>query len=61
MPEETTLQRADDDGKWHLTMPLEKGMYRYRLVVDGQWQQDPYNDWIEMNPYGEFNSVLDVQ
>ena len=61
MPEETTLQRADDNGKWHLTMPLEKGMYRYRLVVDGQWQQDPYNDWIEMNPYGEFNSVLDVQ
>jgi hypothetical protein len=25
------------------------------------WQQDPYNDWIEMNPFGEFNSVLDVK
>ena len=61
MPEKTALQRVDEAGKWHLAVPLEKGMYRYRLVVDGQWQQDPYNDWIEMNPYGEFNSVLDVQ
>ena len=61
MPEKTILERVDEAGKWHLAMPLERGVYRYRLVVDGQWQQDPYNDWIEMNPYGEFNSVLDVQ
>ncbi|MEN8127445.1 MAG: AAA family ATPase [Planctomycetota bacterium] len=60
-PEKTTLQRVDENGKWQLAVPLKKGLYRYRLVVDGQWQQDPYNDWIEMNPYGEFNSVLNVQ
>lgn len=60
-PNETSLQRINGTGKWQLVMPLNKGMYRYRLVVDGQWQQDPYNDWIEMNPYGEFNSVLNVQ
>jgi len=60
-PEDTTLDRMDENGKWQLTMPLNKGLYRYRLVVDGQWQQDPYNDWIEMNPFGEFNSVLNVE
>ena len=60
-PEQTTLKRMDENGKWQTTMPLDKGLYRYRLVVDGQWQQDPYNDWIEMNPYGEFNSVLHVE
>ena len=60
-PASTTLQRVDEKGKWQLKMPLDKGLYRYRLVVDGQWQQDPYNDWIEMNPYGEFNSVLNVE
>lgn len=60
-PEKTTLDRIDDKGRWHVAMPLEKGVYRYRLVVDGQWQQDPYNEWIEMNPFGEFNSVLSVE
>ena len=60
-PASTTLQRVDEKGKWQLKMPLDKGLYRYRLVVDGQWQQDPYNDWIEMNPYGEFNSVLNIK
>ncbi|MCD6175233.1 MAG: AAA family ATPase [Planctomycetes bacterium] len=61
MPEKTVFERIDGTGKWHLKMPLEQGLYRYRLVVDGQWQQDPYNEWIEMNPFGEFNSVLNVQ
>lgn len=60
-PENTPLKRLDENGKWHLKMPLNKGLHRYRLVVDGQWQQDPYNDWIEMNPFGEFNSVLNVE
>jgi chromosome partitioning protein len=60
-PEKTAFQRMDEDGKWQLKLSMEKGLYRYRLVVDGQWQQDPYNDWIEMNPFGEFNSVLNVQ
>ncbi|MHC5137376.1 MAG: hypothetical protein ACYSN7_02365, partial [Planctomycetota bacterium] len=61
MPEKTALQHVDGTGKWQLAMPLDKGIYRYRLVVDDLWQQDPYNDWIEMNPFGEFNSVLDVK
>jgi chromosome partitioning protein len=61
MPEKTRLERVDGNGKWQLKLPLGQGVYRYRLVVDGQWQQDPYNDWIEMNPFGEFNSVLNVQ
>jgi 1,4-alpha-glucan branching enzyme len=60
-PENTTLNRVDENGKWQLKMPLNRGLHRYRLVVDGQWQQDPYNDWIEMNPFGEFNSVLNVE
>jgi hypothetical protein len=29
--------------------------------VDGHWQQDPYNENTEMNPYGEYNSVLEVK
>jgi chromosome partitioning protein len=60
-PEQTPLQKVSDNGNWMLKLPLEKGNYRYRLVVDGQWQQDPYNEATEMNPFGEFNSILSIQ
>ncbi len=41
-------------------LPLSSGRYRYRLVVDGSWQNDPYNTYVESNPYGELNSVVEV-
>ncbi len=59
-PTDTTMQRVGDSGVWQLKMKLPHGTYRYRLVVDGQWQQDPYNERTELNPYGEYNSILDV-
>ncbi len=60
-PDTTPMERVGQSGVWRARMPLEKGMYRYRLVVDGQWQQDPYNDWTESNPFGDLNSVLEVR
>lgn len=59
-PESTQMERVGDKGTWRAKMDLAKGRYRYRLVVDGQWQQDPYNENMEMNPYGDYNSVLEV-
>jgi chromosome partitioning protein len=59
-PESTCMERIGDKGTWRTKMDLAKGRYRYRLVVDGQWQQDPYNENMEMNPYGDYNSVLEV-
>jgi hypothetical protein len=60
-PTETPMQKVDDGGVWQTKLKLPAGKYRYRLVVDGQWQQDPYNGWTELNPYGDFNSVLEVK
>jgi chromosome partitioning protein len=60
-PEQAPFEKIDGSGKWMLRLPLKPGTYRYRLVVDGQWQQDPYNRITEMNPYGELNSVVHVQ
>ena len=37
------------------------GRYRYRLVVDGNWVQDPYNSYVESNPFGELNNVVEVE
>ena len=59
-PENTPLQKVGKNGMWQIKLPMNKGKYRYRLVVDGQWQQDPYNEFTELNPYGEYNSVLEV-
>jgi len=59
-PEQTQMQKVGNNGLWQLKLPLSAGKYRYRLVVDGQWQQDPYNESTETNPYGELNSVLEV-
>jgi len=55
------MQKVDDTGVWQTKMNLPQGRYRYRLVVDGQWQQDPYNEVTELNPFGGFNSVLEIK
>jgi chromosome partitioning protein len=60
-PAGTPMYRVGDSGVWQVKMKLPCGTYRYRLVVDGQWQQDPYNERTELNPYGEFNSIIDVK
>ncbi|MEN6335509.1 MAG: AAA family ATPase [Phycisphaerales bacterium] len=43
-PDGTPMQRVGDSGVWQAKVKLPSGLYRYRLVVDGQWQQDPYNE-----------------
>jgi len=59
-PERNQLRKASDDS-WQCRIPMSKGIHRYRLVVDGSWQQDPYNDHSEPNPFGGNNSVLKVE
>jgi chromosome partitioning protein len=59
-PEQTMMEKVGDSGVWQTQMKLDPGRYRYRLVVDGQWQQDPYNESTEMNPFGGFNSVIEI-
>ncbi len=60
-PQLNPMQRVGDSGVWQTQISLSEGHYRYRYVVDGHWQQDPYNENTEMNPYGEYNSVLEVK
>jgi chromosome partitioning protein len=60
-PEQTPMLKVGESGVWQTEMNLSPGRYRYRLVVDGQWQQDPYNELTELNPFGGFNSVIEVK
>jgi len=59
-PTKTPLQKLGSDGVWQTKIKLPTGKHRYRLVVDGKWQQDPYNGTTELNPFGESNSVVHV-
>jgi chromosome partitioning protein len=46
-----------DDGCWEKKLALTSGKYRYKFVVDGEWQLDAQNAEKEQNPYGTYDSV----
>ena len=60
-PEKTPMRKVKTNGLWQVKVSLTAGTYRYRLVVDGQWMQDPHNKAAEPNPYGGLNSVLHIR
>ena len=51
------MQR-DEDGAWKIQLKLEYGEYRYKFLVDGNWQVDPSNSRMEDDGYGGSNSVV---
>ncbi|MCH9022231.1 MAG: glycogen-binding domain-containing protein, partial [Planctomycetes bacterium] len=59
-PGKTNLSNINNNGRWNVELAIPAGTYTYRYVVDGRWQQDPYNNCSTTNPFGEMNSVLEV-
>lgn len=47
-------------GHWIKELLLVPGRYEYLLVVDGDWQCDPASAEQVPNPFGTYNSVLEV-
>lgn len=60
-PDATPLKYDDRMGVWQACVPMPPGRYCYRIVVDGRWVQDPYNNYVESNPYGELNNVVEIE
>jgi chromosome partitioning protein len=60
-PTKLPMEKVGANGVWQASAKLPPGKYRYRLVVDGQWQQDPYNEVTELNPFGGYNSIVEVK
>jgi chromosome partitioning protein len=48
------------NGIWQKMLALAPGRYRYRYVVDGRWQKDPLNTFMEPSPFGDQDSVVDL-
>jgi len=55
------MEPTDEPGVWKKEVTLRPGRYAYRLVIDGRWCSDPANPYVESNPYGELNSVVEIQ
>jgi 1,4-alpha-glucan branching enzyme len=58
-PRSTPL-RKDANGTWKTVLLLAPGPHQYRLVVDGQWRNDPSAICSIANPFGSRNSVMQV-
>jgi len=55
-----TPYKRDSLGDWSVELSLPPGEYHYRLMVDGQWRDDPMAQQTAMNPYGGFDAVIVV-
>jgi 1,4-alpha-glucan branching enzyme len=58
-PRATPMAR-DALGDWSVELQLPRGDYHYRLVVDGEWRDDPSAAQTAMNPFGGFDAVVAV-
>jgi hypothetical protein len=47
-------------GQWGAQLELPPGEYQYRLIVDGEWRDDPRGTRMVPNPFGGQNSILTV-
>jgi 1,4-alpha-glucan branching enzyme len=50
----------DRNGLWTTAIALPPGRYEYRLVVDGEWRNDPNSVERTANKFGGENCVLHV-
>jgi chromosome partitioning protein len=60
-PSQTPMTRDDNLGVWRACVQVPPGRYRYRLVKNGQWVQDPFNRTVESNPFGELNNIIEIK
>ncbi len=52
--------KKDKSGVWKKTIALPPGRYEYRLLVDGEWRDDPQCPIRQPNQFGGENCVCVV-
>ena len=52
--------KKDKSGVWKKTVSLPPGRYEYRLLVDGEWRDDPQCPDRQPNQFGGQNCVCIV-
>lgn len=56
-----TEMKKDETGLWSVKLPLRKGRYLYKFVLDGYWIPDPDNPDIESDGGKSVNSIIIVE
>lgn len=56
----SALLKKDRNGRWEITLALPLGRHEYRYVVDGKWQNDQKPVPTVRNPFGGYNSIIEV-
>lgn len=58
----TPMNRNRADANWKVSLELETGKpYRFRYLIDGkEWLNDWHADDHVENPYGSFDSIVDL-
>jgi len=54
------IETLDEDGILKKVLHVEPGEYQYRIVIDGKWQDDPFNPSSVKNKFGGNNSLLNI-
>ncbi len=49
-----------EEGLWQKIIPITAGTYRYKYIIDGEWQVDPGQPFHQLNAFGTFDSFLDL-
>ena len=53
--------KKQKDGRFAVSLAMKPGTHEYRFIVDGQWVADPDHSLWAPNPFGTFNSVVEVR
>lgn len=59
-PEDDLLSKGED-GIWRLRKKLFPGAYRYKFIIDGEWQPDLYNSHSGSDDTGETCSIIEIK
>jgi len=60
-PDEDDTFKNTGEGMWVKMLMLDPGEYQYKLVIDGNWVEDPNNPNAVDDPFGGKNSVLRIR
>lgn len=60
VPEPLVL-REPETGLWQKVVAITEGAFRYKFIVDGEWQVDPYLPVSQPNAFGTVDSYLELQ
>jgi len=58
---EPLVRRGGQEGLWQKVLPLMHGHVRYKFIIDGEWQVDPFYPVHRENAFGSQDTYLEIE